>query len=80
MTSILLALNGVYDPADRRMDTQVGPHLPYLPTGYTGTTAEVLEGPFDDRWMRYRAQLFQRLVTEVLERVEALARDAVFEL
>ncbi len=80
LTSILFALNGVYDPADRRMDTCVVPHLPYLPAGYVAALQDVLEGPFDDRGMRCRAQLFQGLVTEVLERVEALAQDAVFEL
>ncbi len=73
LTSILFALNGVYDPADRRMDTCVVPHLPYLPAGYVAAMQDVLEGPFDDRGMRCRAQLFQGLVTEVLERVEAFS-------
>lgn len=67
LTSVLLALNGVYDPAERRMHTTVVPFLPYLPTGYAATMAEVLEGPFDRDGARRRARLFARLAAEVVE-------------
>lgn len=70
LTSILFALNGVYDPADRRMDTEIVPYLPYLPEGYAATLTEVLEGPFDRQGALQRAQLFERLVVEVLQNAE----------
>jgi hypothetical protein len=68
LTSLLFALNRVYDPADRRMHTTVVPFLPYLPTGYAATMAEVLEGPFDRDGALRRARLFDRLATEVLQK------------
>ena len=40
LTSILLALNGVYDLADRRMHTTVVPFLPYLPPSYVAAMTE----------------------------------------
>jgi predicted nucleotidyltransferase len=66
LTSILLALNGVYDPADRRMHTTVVPFLAYLPPGFAAAMTEVLEGPFDRQGALRRAQLFERLATDVL--------------
>ena len=66
LTSILLALNGVYDPADRRMHTTVMPFLSYLPSDYVARMTEVLEGPFDRQGARHRAQLFESMATEVL--------------
>lgn len=72
LTSILFALNGVYDPADRRMDTEIVPFLPCLPEGYVPTMADVLEGPFDQRGMLYRAQLFEQLAEETLLMAETL--------
>ncbi|MDQ3655630.1 MAG: hypothetical protein M3457_11195, partial [Chloroflexota bacterium] len=72
LTSILLALNGVYDPADRRMHTTVVPFLPYLPPGYVAAMTEVLEGPFDRKGARHRAQLFERLATDVLRKARSV--------
>jgi predicted nucleotidyltransferase len=68
LTSLLFALNGVYDPADRRMHTTVVPFLPYLPTDYATTMTEVLEGPFDPDGARHRAKLFDRLAADVLRK------------
>lgn len=77
LTSILLALNGVYDPADRRMHTTVVPFLPYLPPGYVAAMTEILEGPFDRQGGRRRAELFDRLVTDVLRQAHGvLGADA----
>ncbi len=78
LTSILFALNDVYDPADRRMDTEIVPFLPYLPEDYAATITEVLEGPFDRQGAVHRAQLFEHLAADVLEKAEfALAEDSV---
>jgi hypothetical protein len=77
LTTILLALNGVYDPADRRMHTTVMPFLPYLPSGYAATMTDVLEGPFDHQGACHRAQLFEHMSTEVLRRAgDVLGADA----
>lgn len=67
MNSILFALNGVYDPADRRMDTEIIPHLQYLPRDYVARMRRVLEGPFDPEGARRSAELFEALVGEVLK-------------
>jgi hypothetical protein len=75
LTSILFALNGVYDPADRRMDSEIVPFLPYLPEGYVPTMAEVLEGPFDQRGMLHSAKLFERLAKAVLQNAEFMLRE-----
>jgi hypothetical protein len=72
LTSILFALNGVYDPADRRMHTTVVPFLPYLPTGYVATMTEILEGPFDSHGALRRAHLFERLATDVLRKASGI--------
>ncbi|MGH2558323.1 MAG: nucleotidyltransferase domain-containing protein [Thermomicrobiales bacterium] len=77
LTSILFALNGVYDPADRRMHTTIVPFLPYLPTGYVATMTEVLEGPFDLNGALRRAQLFERLAMDVVRKAsDVLGADA----
>lgn len=77
LTSILLALNGVYDLADRRMHTTVVPFLPYLPPGYVAAMTEVLEGPFDRQGARRRAQLFERVATDGLRKARGvLGADA----
>jgi predicted nucleotidyltransferase len=68
LTSILLALNGVYDPADRWMHTTVMPFLSYLPSGYVATMTDVLEGPFDRQGARHRAQFFEAMATDVLQK------------
>jgi hypothetical protein len=74
LTSILFALNEVYDPADRRMHTAVVPFLPYLPTGYVATMTEVLEGPFDRQGALRRARLFDRLAADVLRKASGVLR------
>lgn len=77
LTSILLVLNGVYDLADRRMHTTVVPFLPYLPPSYVAAMTEILEGPFDRQGARRRAQLFERLATDVLRKARGvLGADA----
>jgi predicted nucleotidyltransferase len=76
LTSILFALNGVYDPADRRMHTAVVPFLPYLPTGYVATMTEVMEGPFDRHGALRRARLFDRLAADVLRKASGVLRAA----
>jgi predicted nucleotidyltransferase len=76
LTSILFALNKVYDPADRRMDTEIVPFLPYLPKDYVATITEVLEGPFDQCGVLHRARLFERLAVEVLCRADSILREA----
>jgi len=70
MTGILYALNEIYDPADRRAERTVLPTLHQVPRDFISQLIEILEGPFDDSGARYRAQLFGRLVGEVLEMAE----------
>jgi len=67
LTSLLFALNGVYDPAERRMHMTVVPVLPSLPSGYVATMTEVLEGPFDRDGTRRRARLFAQLAADVVQ-------------
>lgn len=67
LTSLLFALNGVYDPAERRMHTAVVPVLPSLPSGYVATMTEVLEGPFDRDGTRRIARLFAQLAADVVQ-------------
>ena len=77
LTSLLFALNGVYDPAERRMHTAVVPELPSLPPGYVATMTEVLDGPFDHDGTRRRARLFAQLAADVVQMAsEMLAPDA----
>ena len=77
LTSLLFALNGVYDPAERRMHTTVVPSLPDLPPGYVATMTEILEGPFDRDGARRRARLFVQLASDVLQMTRgALYSDA----
>jgi hypothetical protein len=77
LISILFALNRGYDPADRRMHTTVIPFLPYLPPGYVAAMTDILEGPFDREGARRRAQLFERLASDVLRKAErVLGADA----
>jgi predicted nucleotidyltransferase len=77
LISILFALNRVYDPADRRMHTTVIPFLPYLPPGYVAAMTEILEGPFDRQGARRRAELFERLATDVVRHARGvLGADA----
>jgi hypothetical protein len=67
LVSLLLALNGVYDPADKRTFQAVLPTLPWLPAGCVETLTDVLQGPFDAAGARRRATAFDRLAAEVLE-------------
>ncbi|MEA2523433.1 MAG: hypothetical protein QOF73_660 [Thermomicrobiales bacterium] len=77
LTSLLFALNGVYDPAERRMQTTVVPSLPDLPPGYVATITEVLEGPFDRDGARRSARLFEQVARDAVRQARGvLGADA----
>jgi hypothetical protein len=71
LIEILLALNEVYDPADRRTERVVLPTLPRVPEAFLPRLTQVLQGPFDVDGARYRAQLFAELAREVLQQARA---------
>jgi hypothetical protein len=71
LIEILLALNEVYDPADRRTERVVLPTLPHVPGAFLPRLTQVLQGPFDVAGARYRAQLFAELAREVLQQANA---------
>jgi hypothetical protein len=71
LTSILFALNEIYDPADRRAEQTILPTLPYVPQDFIATLTEVLKGPFDKVGAFQRAQVFEGLALEVLRTAEA---------
>lgn len=66
MTSIVLAMNAVYDPADRRMHQTVIPALRVLPTDYAVRLSAILEGPFDGAGSRRSAGRLEQLAEETL--------------
>ena len=66
LTSILFALNEVYDPADRRQEHNILPALEHAPEDFCSRLQYVLEGPFDHPGAVERAHLFDRLAAEVL--------------
>jgi hypothetical protein len=71
LIEILLAVNEVYDPADRRTERLVLPTLPRVPEEFLARFTQVLQGPFDVEGARYRAQLFSELSREVLQQAKA---------
>lgn len=71
LIEIILAVNGVYDPADRRTERVVLPALPRVPEKFLPRLTQVLQGPFDLEGARYRAQLFAELSREVLQQAKA---------
>jgi hypothetical protein len=79
LTSLLFALNDVYDPADRRMHTIVVPFLPYLPASYVATMNDILEGPFDRDGARHRAKLLDRLATDAVRQAHDVLGAAAFD-
>jgi predicted nucleotidyltransferase len=68
---VLWALNGVYDPADKRAELTALPRLGRAPTDLLPTLARVLEGPFDPGGALARARLFGQLAEAVLRMAEA---------
>jgi hypothetical protein len=69
--SVLFAVNEVYELGDRYAERNLLPTLEKVPGDFPIICTEVLEGPFDERGMLYRARLFQQLATEVLNLAEA---------
>jgi predicted nucleotidyltransferase len=76
LRSILLALNEVYDPADKRTEQAILPTLQKVPHDLIPRLTNVLVGPFDTRGRIERARLFQQLATETLAMAEAVAGDS----
>lgn len=76
LSSLLYALNEIYDPADRRAERTVLPALPQVPKDFIPRLTEILEGPFDDPGARHRAKLLDQLAAEVMRLVEAQRVDA----
>ena len=70
LSSILLAVSGQYDPADKRFERSVLPLLTRKPQNFDTRLQDILVGPFDEAGMRERAQAFEMLVTEVLALAE----------
>ncbi len=71
LTSILFALNDLYDPADRRAEQTILPTLARVPQDFLPRLAAILEGPFDAQGALHRARLFQHLAAEALKMAEA---------
>ena len=72
LTSILFAINEVYDPADRRQEHRILPALEHAPKDFLFRFRYVLEGPFDHAGAVERAQFFDRLAAEVLEMAQTI--------
>ena len=66
MASIRYALNERFDPADKRGEQTILPHLVNLPSDFVSRWNAVLEGPFDRSGMVERAHIFENLANEVL--------------
>ena len=75
LTSILYAVNGVYDPADKRAETTVLPTLANVPRDFMSRFDRILQGSFDDNGALERARAFEDLVTEVLGLADAQIRS-----
>jgi hypothetical protein len=73
LRSILLTLNEVYDPADKRTEEVVLPTLKQVPHDLIPRLNDVLVGPFDVRGRIERARLFRQLATEALAMADAVA-------
>jgi transposase-like protein len=71
LVSVLFAVNEVYELGDRRAERDIFPALEKVPRDFLILFPEVLEGPFDEGGMLYRARLFQQLAAEALNMAEA---------
>jgi predicted nucleotidyltransferase len=65
--SILYAINGVYDPADRRAEHTIWPHLALAPKQFCKRLNDIMEGPFDKATAVVKAREFKQLAKEILE-------------
>jgi predicted nucleotidyltransferase/transposase-like protein len=70
LASVLFAVNEVYESGDRREERNILPTLERVPGDFLTRFIEVLEGPFDDAGVIYRARLFQQLAAEMLNLAE----------
>lgn len=70
LVGVLYALNGVYDPADKRAERTVWLHFRVVPENFSKRLAEVLEGPFDDVTTVQKTEHFRALVDEVLTKLK----------
>lgn len=66
LTSILFAVNEIYDPADRRSEQLCLPILTNVPHDFLARLTAILQGPFDPEGAVSRAQAFAQLSQEVL--------------
>ena len=71
LTSILYALNDVYDPADKRAERTILPTLANAPRDFVARYGYVLEGPFDDAGALERSGAFSELAHEVVDMAKA---------
>jgi hypothetical protein len=74
LRSILLALNEVFDPADKRTEQTLLPTLRKVPRDFIAILTDVLIGPFDIRGALERARRFQELAAEALAMAESEMR------
>lgn len=66
LTSILYAVNEIYDPADRRAERTVLADLNLVPRDFTARLNHIMEGPFDETGAMERAVKFEKLAGEVV--------------
>ena len=66
LTSILYALNEIYDPADRNAERTVLPGLNLVPRDFAARLKYIMEGPFDETGALERAVKLKNLAGEVL--------------
>lgn len=64
---ILYAINGVYDPADRRAQQTIWLHLVLAPKQFCKRLNDIMEGPFDKATAITKAREFEQLAKEILE-------------
>ncbi len=75
LTSLLYAINEVYDPADKRAERTILSELRTVPPHFMARWSEVLHGPFDDAGASYRAQVFDQLTADVLTLAQQALED-----
>ena len=66
LTSVLFAVNELYDPADRWEEKTILPTLPKVPRDFISRFHHILRGPFDDAGALERAGLLESLSNDVL--------------
>lgn len=76
LTSLLFAVNEIYDPADRQGEQLYLPILTKVPQDFLARLTTILQGPFDPEGAVSRAQAFARLAQETFVLAEEAPEGA----